>query len=83
MTVLHLLLDKRPWFEARTSFWCPRVVRWEGHLLGVVFGLLLLGIEVLLYKDRIAMMPAIAAILAVTAWFVLLVRHKTGRTVHH
>ncbi len=80
--MLHLLLDKRPWFEARTSFWCPRVVRREGHLLCVVFGLLLIGIEVLLYKDSIALPSAIAAILAVTAWFVLLVRHKTGQARH-
>lgn len=79
--MLHLLLDKEPWFEARTSFWCPRVVRWEGHLLGVMFGLLLIGIEVLLYKDRIGLTAAIAAIFGVTAWFVLLVRHKTARTV--
>jgi hypothetical protein len=77
MVMLHLLLDQQPWFEARTSYWCPRVVRWEGHVLGVLFGLLLIGIEVLLYKDRIGLAPAMSAILGVTIWFMLLVRHKT------
>ncbi len=79
--MLHLLLNKGPWFEARISFWCPRVVRREGHLLGVIFGLLLIGIEMLLYKDRIGLTAAIVAILAATIWFVLLVRHKTARPV--
>jgi CHASE2 domain-containing sensor protein len=81
MTMLHLLLDKRPWFEAGGRAWCPRTISREGHMLAVVFGLLLIGIHVLLYKDRIALAPAIIAIVAVTIWFMLIVRHKTARAV--
>ncbi len=77
--MLHLLLDKRPWFETRNRCWYPRVVRREGHLLGIVFGLLLIGIDVLLYRGTVSLVGAIAAIGAATIWFMLLVRHKSAR----
>lgn len=77
--MLHLLLDKQPWFEARGGLLCARPVRWQAHLLVANFLLALIGVEVLMARDAVSTGGAVALILGVTAVFIAIVIKRTAR----
>lgn len=78
--MLHLFFDKQPWFERRCGALCARPVRWQAHVLISVFGLALIGAEMLGARGGLSSGSTIATVVALTATFVGITVKRTRRT---